>query len=104
VQKEVLNAFRFPFVAYPGAKGLDFWGRTPDSDKGKVVIQALKHGHWRKVFAAQADDAGIFRGKAPTQYGRNKQGKIRAHYGRQNSVPFAMRGVPDFRHPPFGTE
>jgi hypothetical protein len=104
VPKEVLNAFRFPFVAYPGAKGLNFWGRTPSSGPGRVVIQALKKGHWRKVFVTRADKAGIFRSKAPTQYGRNKHGKVRAHYGRQNSVPFAMRGIADFPHPPFGTE
>jgi hypothetical protein len=102
--KEVLNVFRFPFVAYPGKKGLDFWGRTPNSGPGKVVIQALRHGHWRSVFTTRADEVGIFRGRAPTQYGRNKQGKIRAHFARQNSVPFAMRGIPDFPQPPFGTE
>ena len=102
--KEVLYAFRFPFVAYPRAKGLDFWGRTPTSGPGKVVIQALKRGHWRKVFVTRANEVGIFRGRAPTQYGRNKQGKIRARYGRQESVPFAMRGIPDFPHPPFGAE
>ncbi|HMJ74051.1 MAG TPA: hypothetical protein VK471_11905 [Solirubrobacterales bacterium] len=102
--KEVLNVFRFPFVAYPTGKGLDFWGRTPDSGPGKVEIQALRHGHWRSVFATRAGEVGIFRGRAPTQYGRNKQGKIRAHFGRRNSVPFAMRGIPDFPQPPFGTE
>jgi hypothetical protein len=100
--KEVLGTFRFPFVAYPGGRGLTFWGRTPSSGPGKVVIQALKKGRWRKVGVTQADGAGIFRGKAATRYGLNKHGKIRAHYGRQNSVPFAMRGIPDFPHPPFG--
>jgi hypothetical protein len=100
--KGVLDVFRFPFVAYPGAKGLSFWGRTSSSGPGKVVIQALRHGRWRSVFATRANKAGIFRGRAPTSYGRNKQGKIRAHYSRQNSVPFAMRGIPDFPQPPFG--
>jgi hypothetical protein len=100
--KEVLNAFRFPFVAYPGARGLGFWGRTPSSGPGRVVIQALKHGHWRKVLVTRADEAGIFRGMAPTRYGGKGHGKVRAHYGRQGSVPFAMRGIPDFPHPPFG--
>jgi hypothetical protein len=102
--KEVLNAFRFPFVAYPGTKGLDFWGRTPTSRPGRVVIQALKKGHWRKVFVTKANKVGIFRGKAPTRYGSNHHGKIRAHFGKQDSVPFAMRGIPDFQHPPFGTQ
>ncbi len=102
--KEVLNVFRFPFVAYPTDKGLHFWGRTPNSGPGKVVIQALRGGKWRSVFVARADEVGIFRGRAPTRYGRNKQGKIRAHFGKRNSVPFAMRGIADFPLPPFGTE
>ena len=102
--KEVLSVFRFPFVAYPKAKGLKFWGRTPDGGKGKVAIQALKNGHWRNVFVARANRVGIFRGKAPTHYGRNEHGKIRALYKGQGSVPFSMRGIPDFFQPPFGTE
>jgi hypothetical protein len=102
--KEVLNVFRFPFVAYPTGKGLHFWGRTPNSGPGKVVIQALRGGKWRSVFATRANEVGIFRGRALTQYGRNKQGKIRAHFGKRNSVPFAMRGIADFPLPPFGTE
>lgn len=102
--KEVLDVFRFPFVAYPSGKGLGFWGRTPNSGPGKVVIQAQRNGHWRSVFAARAGANGIFRGRAPTRYGRSKQGKVRAHFGRHNSVPFAMRGIADFPLPPFGTE
>lgn len=102
--KEVLGVFRFPFVAYPTDKGLNFWGRTPNSGPGKVVIQALRNGRWRSVFATRADEVGIFRGRAPTHYGHNKQGKIRAHFVKRNSVPFAMRGIPDFPQPPFGTE
>jgi hypothetical protein len=102
--KEVLNTFRFPFVAYPGPKGLSFWGRTPNSGPGRVVIQALKKGHWDKVFVAKANKFGIFRDRAPTAYGKNKHGKIRARFQGQDSVPFAMRGIPDFQQPPFGTE
>jgi hypothetical protein len=102
--KEVMSAFRFPFVAYPRAKGLEFWGRTPTGKNGKVTIQALGSGHWRKVFVTRADASGIFRGRAPTGYGRAGRGRIRALYRGQGSVPFAMRGVPDFFQPPFGTE
>jgi hypothetical protein len=102
--KEVLSAFRFPFVAYPRTKGLEFWGRTPTSSSGKVSIQALKGGHWRGVFVARADENGIFRGKAATLYGRDERGKVRAVYRGQGSPPFSMHNVPDFPQPPFGTE
>jgi hypothetical protein len=100
--KEVLYAYRFPFVAYPAPKGLSFWGRTPSSDRGKVTIQIREDGKWRTVLATRADQTGIFRGLAPRLYGRNKRGSARAVYQGGSSVPFSMRPVPDFLHPPFG--
>jgi hypothetical protein len=100
--KAVLDVFRFPFVAYPGAKGLSFWGRTPTSRSGKVVIQALREGDWRTVGVARAGKNGVFRGKAGSRYGQNRKGAIRARYREHASVPFAMRGIPDFPQPPFG--
>lgn len=102
--KASLYAFRFPFVAYPRKKGLAFWGRTPNSKGGKVVIQLRRGKGWRKAVAVRADRFGIFQGLAPTGYGRNKRGAVRAHFGKGGSVPFSMRPVPDFRHPPFGAE
>lgn len=100
--KEILFAFRFPFVSYPRGKGLFFWGRTPSSSSGKVVIQILKRGHWRKAAVTQADEAGIFQGIAPKRYGRNRSGAVRAVYKGEASLPFSMKPVPDFPHPPFG--
>lgn len=100
--KEVLYAFRFPFVAYPRKQGLFFWGRTPNSQSGKVVIQIWKHGHWRKASVARADKAGIFRGVVRTRYGSDKRGSARAVYHGQTAIPFSMRPVADFYQPPFG--
>lgn len=100
--KEVLSAFRFPFVAYPSKKGLFFWGRTPGSDSRKVTIQAWTDGHWRRLLTVRATRAGIFQGRVRTSYGANESGTVRARYGKQDSVPFSMRPVPDFFHPPFG--
>lgn len=102
--KPVLNVFRFPFVAYPDGRRMSFWGRTPTSSGGKVVIQALRTGHWRKLTALRAGKNGVFRGRVQTAYGHNHSGKVRAHFAHGASVPFAMRGIPDFIHPPFGTE
>lgn len=100
--KEFLYAFRFPLVAYPRAKGVYFWGRTPTSGPGRVVVQVLKHGHWRKAAVAQADSAGIFDGITRQRYGRNKRGAARAVFKGQASLPFSMKPVPDFAQPPFG--
>jgi hypothetical protein len=100
--KEVLYAFRFPFVSFPAEKGLFFWGRTPNSQSGRVVIQIWKGGHWRKAAVAQADKDGIFSALIGKSYGRNKKGLVRAVYQGQAAVPFSMHPVKDFSQPPFG--
>jgi hypothetical protein len=103
--KEVLFAYRFPFVAYPRRGGLFFWGRTPNSGPGKVTIQVQRRGDgWRKVATVRADANGMFEGLAKTSYGANRKGAARAHFSGNSSVPFSMRPVPDFRQPPFGAE
>jgi hypothetical protein len=100
--KPIFFAFRFPFVAYPRQGGLFFWGRTPTSERGTVVIQVLEHGRWRRAAVARAGGAGIFRGLSPRRYGRNLRGAARAVFRGETSLPFGMRPVRDFAHPPFG--
>jgi hypothetical protein len=100
--KEVLSVFKFPFVAYPGDKGLSFWGRTPTSQPGKVAIQLWRDGKWRRSFSTRADRTGIFQGLVPGDYGRGHRGSARAVFGGETSVPFSMKPVRDFRQPPFG--
>jgi hypothetical protein len=101
-QKPAMSAYRFPFVAFRLAHGLKYWGRTPASVGGKVVLQAKERGKWRKIGATAADAAGIFDGLLRTDYGRHKKGAVRARYIRSVSPGFPMRPVPDFSHPPFG--
>jgi hypothetical protein len=100
--KRVLATFRYPFVAFPRKKGLEFWGRTPNSMGGRVTLQALSGGIWRTVGAATANSEGVFNGISKSSYGRNKHGSVRAMYGGRASVPFPMKRVGDFRHAPFG--
>jgi hypothetical protein len=100
--KEVFYAFKFPFVAYPGKRGLSVWGRTPTSSPGKVSIQIWKPGQWRSVGAVQTNKTGVFEGVLRTSYGRGKRGQARAVFEGNDSLPFSMRPVPDFRQPPFG--
>lgn len=100
--KQVFYAFRFPFVAYPRKNGLFFWGRTPTSRAGRVSIQIRQGGHWRRAGGATADEVGIFRGTLGTDYGRDKQGLVRAVFQGHEAVPFSMHPVKDFRQPPFG--
>jgi hypothetical protein len=104
--KEVLYSFRFPFVAYPRKNGgLFFWGRTPTSTGGNVVIQILRGGRWHKYHVVRAGEGGTFRHvKVRGHYGRNRKGSVRAVYQGEASRPFSMQPVPDFRQPPFGAE
>jgi len=96
-------AFRFPFVAYQDRKGnLSFWGRTPNSTAGKVVIQVRDGSRWTKVAVAKAAKGGVFEGSTRTGYGTNRKGFVRAHAKKQSSVPFSMKPIGDFRHAPFG--
>jgi hypothetical protein len=100
--KEILYAFRFPFVAYPTESGVSLWGRTPDSSGGKVTIQLLRHGSWRDALVVQAGSRGIFTGVVPGRYGRNEKGAARAIFKGESAIPFSMHPVKDFRQPPFG--
>jgi len=100
--KEFASAYRFPFVAYPRKRGLYFWGRTPNSRRGRATIQVFKGGRWRKAAVVRANAAGIFSGLARQRYGRNRRGAARAVYAGDRSLPFSMKPVPDFVQPPFG--
>jgi hypothetical protein len=100
--KEILYAFRFPFVAYPSRQGLGVWGRTPDSRGGNVKIQLWTREGWRKAVTVRADGNGIFHRLIPLRYGLKRRGTARAVYRGAASVPFSMRPVKDFPHAPFG--
>ncbi len=100
--KEVMPAFRFPFLAIRQGKGLKIWGRTPTSQGGRVKIQALRGGGWKKLAVARADKFGVFRSFVKTGYGEGKKGSVRAVFGGEPSVGFPMRRVGDFLHAPFG--
>ncbi len=100
--KELMYAFRFPFVAYPTGKGVSIWGRTPSSSGGKVTIQLLRKGHWRNALTVSANPRGIFTGIVPGRYGQNKKGAARALFNGESAMPFAMKPTRDFKQPPFG--
>ncbi len=100
--KEVLYAFRFPFVAFPERKGLLVWGRTPTSGAGRVVIEGKRGGKWRRLGKVGAGAGGMFGAVLKTGFGANKKGAVRARYVNESSVPFPMRPVGDFYQPPFG--
>lgn len=100
--KPNLRAFRFPFVAFSRPRGFFFWGRTPNSRRGRVLIQTRRGGGWRNTAVARADRHGIFEGVVRDGYGRRKRGSVRARYRGETAVPFSLKPVRDFYQPPFG--
>jgi hypothetical protein len=100
--KKVMYAFRFPFVANSSRSGFSFWGRTPTSVGGKVLIQVQEGRRWRTASVTRANSSGIFSGAVRTAYGRNKRGTVRASYGGETAVPFSLSPIREFYQPPFG--
>jgi hypothetical protein len=100
--KPLMYAFRFPFLALRKGRGLSYWGRTPNSRRGRVVLEARVGKRWRRVAVAHANAVGIFKGRFTTRYGATKRGAVRARYGHGTSPAFPMRRVGDFYQPPFG--
>lgn len=103
--KRFLRAFRFPLVALKnGRKGFTYWGRTPDSKPGTVVLQIKNGGGgYKTVKRVRARAGGVFQGRVQI---RNLRGnalvRARAPRGGGLSVPFSLRYVRDFYQPPFG--
>jgi len=60
--KPVRTAFRFPFVAYLGNRGVSVWGRDATSTKTLVTIQQRHglRGGWRTVARIQPNRFGVF--------------------------------------------
>ncbi len=100
--KEAMYAFRFPFVAYSRKGGVSFWGRTPTSSSGPVLIQVLQNGQWRKASITHANANGIFDGVERTSYGSDEHGFVRARYRGETAVPFSLHPVKEFYQRPFG--
>jgi hypothetical protein len=100
--KPAMFAYRFPFVAFRRSTGLKYWGRTPNSKGGRIVLQARRGGKWRKLGVARADSAGIFQGFVRTGYGAGRKGAVRARFRKESSPGFPMLRVGDVFQPPFG--
>ncbi|MCB0862222.1 MAG: hypothetical protein KDB66_03295 [Solirubrobacterales bacterium] len=104
--KQNLQAFRFPFVAFPGRKGITIWGRTSSSTGGKVTIDYKQGKKWKRIGKVRAGGNGVFSSVVRSGFARRlakrKRGMIRAVYRGESSRAFSLRPQRDFRQPPFG--
>lgn len=100
--KPSLAAFRFPAVAYSTRRGMAFWGRTPKSSRGWVVVQIARSGRWRRLGRVRAGPNGVFRGFIRSRVASRKRGYIRMVHRRKSSVPFSLKPVRNYYQRPFG--
>jgi hypothetical protein len=100
--KPALQAFRFPFVAFPqhAQKRVYVWGRTPHGRQARVLVEQQFQGGWRRLGIVQANRHGVFQARFAT----HRTGFVRARTvdRSERAVPFSLAHVPDRRFNPFG--
>jgi hypothetical protein len=113
--KPLLNAFRFPFVAYmtPGTSASNraaaypkqgtnvvVWGRTPEESRARVIVQQWRANRWRPIAVITTNRYGIFSRKLWTP----TKGPLRARSLTKpaTSRPFYLGRPKDRFVSPFG--
>ena len=64
--KPALQAFRFPVVAVPDARGVLVWGRTPSSRTGRVVVERSVPGGWKRLALIRPTGTGSSSAGSPS--------------------------------------
>ena len=98
--KPILEAFRFPFVAYRSGNSANVWGRTPWGRPSGVVVEQQVGARWVRLALLRTDAYGIFQ----TRLALRSAGLVRARLATtgEASVPFSLTLVPDHFYNPFG--
>jgi hypothetical protein len=100
--KPALAAFRFPFVAFSGRRGIDFWGRVPASAGANVELYvAGRNARYRRVLRVRANGVGVFAGRFRAPAGAKA---VRARLAGSStwSRGFSLTRPPDRTVRPFG--
>jgi hypothetical protein len=100
--KPILQAFRFPVVAYQRrGRRVYVWGRTPAGTPGRVVIEEQAAGKWLRLGVIATDSVGIFQRTLP---GRGGGTSIRARLAASGELSrtFSFTAPQDFFVNPFG--
>jgi Cellulase (glycosyl hydrolase family 5) len=100
--KPALQAFRFPFVAFPTRTSVVVWGRTPAGRQATVVVEQSFRGGWRRLGVVKSDRYGIIQ----RSFTGARTGFVRARTldRGQQAPPFSLASVPDRFVNPFGSE
>ena len=97
--KPALTGFRFPFVAFPRAKKVFVWARTPTGKRATIVVEQRGPSGWRRLGTLHANGVGIASATLPA-HGR---GPVRGRIGQEGSLPFSLVAPPDRVYQPFGS-
>lgn len=101
--KPILQAFRFPFVAFSKSqRSFLVWGRTPSSSAGWVSIQIRRQGAWMRLKPLKAEPGGVFRGMVKVPTGSTRFGSVRAVFQGEAALPFSLKKIKDRPARPFG--
>ncbi|MDX6513210.1 MAG: hypothetical protein QOE36_2714 [Gaiellaceae bacterium] len=93
VAKPALNAFRFPFVAYPTKAGVFVWGRTPSGKPAIVTIERKSGTAWSTTATLKTDQYGVFAAVLPTA----PTGVLRARNPSTTSPEFTVAPPTDVK-------
>jgi hypothetical protein len=99
--KPIVQAFRFPFVAFATRSSIAVWGRVPGGRAARVSIQWAPNGAgWKRVTTVSADVNGIFQGNVPSR----ASGRLRAKVAGTSdaSAAFSLTVPLDHFYNPFG--
>lgn len=99
--KPIIQAFRFPVVAFRAGNRIRVWGRTPWGRRGRVVVEQSFRGGWRQLGTVPTTRYGIFE----RYFRTSRAGSVRARLEgrRETSDPFSLKPVRDRFIQPFGT-
>lgn len=91
--KPILQAFRFPFVAYPSGRAASVWGRTPAGKPASVAIEQRVGRSWQRLALLRTDKWGIFQARVALR----SRGLLRARIAPrgETAVPFSLVAPPD---------
>lgn len=98
--KPMLQAFRFPFVAYRSGRRVRVWSKTPYGRRGTVLIEQRRGARWVRLARVRTDRHGILETRVP----RRGSGDLRARLSGSSaaSPAFSLKRVPDRPVNPFG--
>lgn len=98
--KRILQAFRFPFVAFPSGRAhVSVWGRTPAGVQARVIVEQKLGSGWKRLRVLVSDRNGIVQARLATKPVGLVRGTL---LGTGRSIPFSLKAVPDQFFNPFG--